>query len=137
MILSRTSTYGIKALMSLARRDDKNLVTISTLAHEYRIPLKSLQAIFLILKKGGILNSKLGKGGGFTLAVPASELTVGRIIRTIEGDYAPLSCLSVTNFSLCPECSDVNGCTVRMIMSDVHQAIDSVLNSVTLAQMIE
>ena len=122
--------------MALSRRDSKDLVIISDLAHEERIPKKFLEAILLALKNGGILQSRIGKGGGYSLAVPARELTVGRIIRILEGDYAPLSCLSATNYSQCTDCDDLESCGIRLVMSDVHRAITSVLDSTPLARMV-
>jgi Rrf2 family protein len=137
MILSKKSIYGLKALLSLARRDSKDLVIISDLAREENIPKKFLEAILLALKNGGILHSRIGKGGGYSLAVPARELTVGRIIRILEGDYAPLACLNATNYSQCTDCNDMESCGIRLVMSDVHRALISVLDSALLSGMVE
>jgi Rrf2 family protein len=137
MILSKKSTYGLKALMALARREGQGLVIISELAREARIPKKFLEAILLALKNGGILQSRIGKGGGYSLAIPASELTMGRIIRTLEGDCAPLSCLRDAGYPHCTECEGTDFCGIRHIMSDVHLAIASVLDSAPLSTIIE
>jgi Rrf2 family protein len=137
MILSKKSTYGVKALMALAKRDGQGLMIISDLAREARIPKKFLEAILLALKNGGILQSRIGKGGGYSMAVPAGELTLGRIIRTLEGDYAPLSCLRDASYPHCTECEGGELCGIRHVMSDVHKAIASVLDSAFLSGIIE
>ncbi len=137
MFLSKKSTYGLKALMALARREGKGLIIIADLAREERIPKKFLEAILLALKNGGILHSRIGKGGGYSLAVPAGKLTVGRIIRILEGDYAPLSCLRDTQYAHCTECDGMELCGIRQVMADVHRSVTSVLDTVCLSGMVE
>ena len=137
MILTRKSTYGLKALITLARRSEQGVILISELAREAKIPKKFLEAILLALKNGGVLRSKIGKGGGYTLAIPAQNLSIGRIIRILEGDYAPINCLSSTNNSRCDECSSELSCGIRLVMADVQQAMSSVFETVMLADVIE
>jgi Rrf2 family protein len=137
MLLSRKSTYGLKALMNLARNPERGQVLISELANEERIPRKFLEAILLALKNGGVLTSRIGKGGGYSLAVAPRSLIVGRIIRILEGDLAPVSCLSGENPVRCDECDDMASCGIRLVMADVQSAMNSVLDTVTLAEMVE
>ena len=137
MMLSKKSTYGLRALMNLARNLERGQVLISELAQEERIPKKFLEAILLALKNGGILHSRIGKGGGYSLAVPAGKLTVGRIIRILEGDYAPLSCLRDTKYAHCTECDGMELCGIRQVMADVHRAVASVLDTALLSGMVE
>ena len=123
--------------MALARREGEGLIIISDLAREARIPKKFLEAILLALKNGGILQSRIGKGGGYSLAIPARELTMGRIIRTLEGEYAPLACLRDANYPHCTECDGTQQCGIRHVMSDVHRAVASVLDSAFLSGVVE
>jgi Rrf2 family protein len=137
MLLSKKSTYGLKALMNMARNAERGQVLISELAREENIPKKFLEAILLALKNGGILTSRIGKGGGYTLAAAPRSLTIGRVIRILEGDLAPVSCLGETNPVHCEECDDEASCGIRLVMADVQSAMNSVLNTVTLAEMVE
>ena len=137
MLLSKKSTYGLKALMNMARNAERGQVLISELAAEENIPKKFLEAILLALKNGGILTSRIGKGGGYTLAAAPRSLTVGRVIRILEGDLAPVSCLGETNPVRCEECDDEASCGIRLVMADVQSAMNSVLDTVTLAEMVE
>lgn len=134
--ISKRTQYGLKALVALGRRYRENPVLIATLSKEESIPLKFLEAILLDLKGHGVLESKKGKGGGYRLSRPPSTITVGSVIRMIEGPLAPLPCASETAFSPCPECPDIETCGTRMIMRDVRDAIAAVLDTTTLADLI-
>jgi Rrf2 family protein len=137
MLISKKSTYGIKALMNMSRNVERGQVLISELAREENIPKKFLEAILLALKNGGILTSRIGKGGGYSLALSPKVITIGRIIRILEGDFAPVSCLSETNYAKCDECDDEASCGIRLVLADVQSAMNSVLDTVTLAEMVE
>ncbi len=137
MLISKKSTYGIKALMNMTRNSERGQVLISELAREENIPKKFLEAILLALKNGGVLTSRIGKGGGYSLAQSPKGVTIGRIIRILEGDFAPVSCLSETNYAKCDECEDEASCGIRLVLADVQRAMNSVLDTVTLSEMVE
>src|SRR5215470_12539235 len=94
--ISKRTQYGLKAMLSLARRYGEGPVQIATIANEQTIPLKFLEVILLQLKGRGLLDSKKGKNGGYQLIEPPSTLTVGALIRLLEGPLAPLPCASET-----------------------------------------
>jgi Rrf2 family protein len=82
------------------------------------------------------LSSKKGKGGGYELSRPPSTITVGSLIRMMEGPLAPLPCARETAFQPCQECADVEGCGIRIIMRQVRDAMAEVLDKTTLADLI-
>jgi Rrf2 family protein len=131
------SKYAIKALSYMARTRDKESFLIAELAVAESIPKKFLEAILLTLKSQGILASRKGPGGGYWLAKSPSSITLGSIIRAFEGDLAPVSCLSESSSGPCPECTDTATCATRLAMADVQKAVSSVIDTVTLADMIE
>jgi len=137
MVLSKKSIYGLKALLNLARNPERGQALIATLAEEERIPKKFLEAILLALKNGGVLSSRIGKGGGYSLLIPARSLTIGKIIRILEGELAPVPCLNPTNTLRCDECNDVASCGIRLVMADVQHSISAIVDTVTLAEVIE
>jgi Rrf2 family protein len=92
--------------------------------------------ILLDLKGSGLLDSKKGPKGGYQLSRPPSTITVGSLIRLMEGPLAPLPCASETAFRPCPECVDVESCGTRIIMRQVRDAIANVLDRTTLADLI-
>jgi Rrf2 family protein len=133
--ISKRTQYGLKAMVSLGRRYGEGPVLIATLSKDERIPIKFLEGILLDLKSHGLL-SKTGKNGGYQLSRPPSTVTIGSIIRLMEGPLAPLPCASETAFRPCEECEDVEGCATRIIMRQVRDAIAGVLDRTTLAQLI-
>lgn len=137
MMLSKKSKYALKALHYLARQPDNQPVLIADLAKAENIPKKFLEFILLSLRKGGILQSRVGKGGGYSLAKPASRITIKAVLDILEGNIAPVKCLDGTNLSRCEECLDEKSCGIRLIMTDVHNTLSQLLNSLTLADMVE
>src|ERR1035438_8962168 len=87
--ISKRTQYGLKAMLALGRRYREGPVLIGTLAREEAIPIKFLEAILLDMKGRGLLDSKMGRKGGYFLIRPPSAITIGSIIRVIEGPLAP------------------------------------------------
>lgn len=135
-MISKKTIYAFKALIRLAAEPSGHPVLIADLAKHENIPKKFLEFILLTLRKGGILQSRVGKGGGYTLAVPANKIAIGSVVRILEGDIAPVPCLSKTNYSRCEECQDEAVCGIRLTMADVNSALSSVLDTLTLADML-
>jgi Rrf2 family protein len=135
-MISMRSIYALKALSVLARNRQKDNFLIADLAKEENIPKKFLEAILLSLKVKGILTSKKGPKGGYSLAKPPEDLTIGIIVEALEGDLSPIQCLNGAAHAGCPECNDGSSCGVKLVMADVKQAVGSVLYSVTLSDML-
>lgn len=136
-MLSKKTKYALKALIHLANRPTDEPVLISELASAENIPRKFLEAILLALKNAGLLQSKIGKGGGYSLAREPRSITIGTVVKVLEGGYAPVHCLNDASSPGCDECGDTSSCGIRLVMFDVMQAMSSVLESTTLADMIE
>lgn len=131
------SKYGLKALAYMARTLGKDSFLIAEIAQAEGIPKKFLEAILLTLKNNGILSSRKGPGGGYSLAKTPAAITVGEVIRAFEGDLIPLQCLSASVQAACPECVDEDTCGIKLVMADAERALSSVLDSVTLADMLQ
>ena len=131
-MLTRKSKYGIKAMLMLAEQPASAPVLIADLAKQQRIPRKLLEAILLDLKRHGLLQSKKGKGGGYFLRRDPREITIGQVIRLLDGPLALVPCASQTAYVPCEECVDVETCRVRLIMKDVRDATAHILDRTTL-----
>ncbi|HLK63147.1 MAG TPA: Rrf2 family transcriptional regulator [Bryobacteraceae bacterium] len=134
--ISKRTQYGLKAMLALGARFGEGPVLIATLSKDEAIPIKFLEVILLDLKSNGLLESKKGPRGGYQLSRPPSTITIGSLIRMMEGPLAPLPCASETAFRPCEECQDVESCGTRIIMRQVRDAIANVLDRTTLADLI-
>jgi len=110
---------------------------IADIAAEENIPRKFLELILLDLRKNGILESRKGKGGGYLLAKPASEVSFGRVIRLMDGPLAPLPCVSETAYRRCDECADEHTCEIRLVMKMVRDQTARILDGTTLADALD
>jgi Rrf2 family protein len=135
-MISKKTKYGLLAMMALGRRHGSGPILIADLAEEDGMPKKFLENILLTLKNAGILQSRKGKGGGYFLARPPEEIMVGQVIRTLEGPLAPVPCVSETAYQKCSECRDETACGIRLVMSDVRDAVAEILDKTSLKEML-
>ena len=134
MRLSRRSEYGLRALTDLVRTGSDVTVPLATLAQRNHLPPKFLEQIMATLKRGGIVRTTLGAHGGYALADDPSTVSIGRVIRLLDGALAPLPCVSLRYYSPC-SCPDESTCALRDIMLDVRDATLGILDGESLAEM--
>ena len=130
--LSKRTQYSLRALYALARNYGAGPLLITNLARDEAIPKKFLEQILLAMKGAGFVASKKGKGGGYMLAQSPQKITVGAVIRALEGPLAPLPCASETRFRKCDECVDIQTCGTRIVMRRVRDATAAILDETTL-----
>jgi Rrf2 family protein len=134
--ISKRTQYGLKAMLALGYRYGDGPTPIATLSKQESIPIRFLELILLDLKGHGLLNSKKGPHGGYQLDRAPSKITIGSLIRIMEGPLAPLPCASETAFRPCAECIDVDSCGTRIIMRQVRDATAEVLDRTSLADLL-
>jgi Rrf2 family protein len=134
--ISKKTKYALRALFALARKYDQGPVLIATLAAQERIPKKFLELILLELKNQGILSSKRGKGGGYFLNRDPSQISLGDVIRVLDGPLAPIACVSQTAYRRCEECVDEATCGIRDVMQHVRDAATKILDEESLAGIL-
>lgn len=134
-MLSNKAKYGLKALVYLADNRGR-AVQSAEIAEAQNLPKKFLDTILLEIKNLGVISSKKGKGGGYTLLRPTDTISLGQVIRALDGPFAPVPCVSRTAYARCSDCSDEGICVVRPIMQEVRDAISNVLDNRTLHDMI-
>ncbi len=134
-MLTNKGKYALKAMVHLAAQEPGVLAQVADIAEQNVISKKFLDAILTDLRRAGLVYSKKGKGGGYTLARPAREISVGTIVRTIDGPLAPIACASVTAYRPCDDCTDLKTCQVRIMMIAARNAIANVLDNTNLAEM--
>jgi Rrf2 family protein len=138
MRLSKRGEYGLRAMISLAEFASKGnppvMMQIKEISEREQISPKFLEQILLTLKNAGFLHSKMGIGGGYYLARPAGEITLGQIFRVLDGPVAPIRCVSQMAYEPCG-CPDEETCGLRLVMGDVRNAIADILDHTSLADV--
>jgi Rrf2 family protein len=135
-MLQKKSKYAIHALLALAQRPEQEPVLIADLAAQERIPKKFLEFILLVLRNKGILQSKRGRGGGYFLGRKPEAISLGEVIRALDGPLAPVPCVSHTAYRKCDECEDELTCGIRSVMNDVRDATAAIFDRESLADML-
>ena len=135
MKITKTGEYAIKAMIELAINYDKGVseTLISHIAGRGNIPPKYLEQILVTLKRGGVVTSKRGVGGGYTLSRPPSDISLGEIIRVVEGPLAPLNCASKKFHVTCPH---EPTCGLYSVMCEVRNAIANVVDNISLKDVV-
>jgi Rrf2 family protein len=138
MKLSKRGEYALRALidLGLAYEAGRELLQLQEIANKENIPKGFLEQIFLQLREAGYINAKRGKLGGYYLAKPADSISMGAVVRLVDGPLAPIGCVSQTQYEKC-SCPDEEHCGLRILMLDVRNAIANILDRYTLAHVIE
>src|SRR4029453_2735179 len=136
--LSKRGEYALRALIDLGIASELGwpMLQISELASKEKLPIKFLEQIFTQLKAAGYVESRRGKFGGYSLARPMNRIKFGEVIRLIEGPLAPIRCVTQTADAplFCP---DEIPCGLRILMFDGRNAISTILDRYTLADIVE
>jgi Rrf2 family protein len=133
-MLTNKGKYGLKAMLHLAGLREGEIAQVAQIAEANHIPKKFLDQIFADLRRASLVHSKKGKAGGYALSKPANEIRVGQIIRALDGPIAPFLCASANFYRPCDDC-DEKECAVRRLMIEARNALSSVLDTKTLADM--
>jgi Rrf2 family protein len=134
MKISKKGEYALKALIELAVDYDKGetLTLVNEIVERTNIPYMYLEQILLNLKNGGVVVSKRGVGGGYSLTRPPENISLGEVIRIVEGPLAPLNCVSVRAHVACPE---EPICGLYSVMREVRDAIANILEKISLKEV--
>jgi Rrf2 family protein len=138
MKISKRGEYALRALIDfgIAHELGRPLMKIGELVEKERLPVKFLEQILTQLRGAGYIETKRGKAGGYFLAKPPREISLGQVIRLIDGPLAPISCVSVTAYEPC-SCPDEAHCGLRMLMLDVRNAIARILDRYVLGDVVD
>ena len=134
MKITYKGDYALKALFQLALKyNEGGVVSITEIAKPGDMPTKFLEQILLTLRKGGFVKSKRGINGGFFLARHPKDITVGEVIRFIEGPIEPISCIEEDCYK---GCKDTASCIFRDVWKEVKQAISVVVDTLTFEELV-
>jgi len=132
MILSTKGRYGLKMMYEFALNYGKGPMSLKEVAQKQHLSETYLEQLIAHLKKAGLVISVRGAQGGYELKRKPVEITVGEIIRVLEGSLAPSECVLDDE----PECSNAEYCVTRLIWEKIRDSINNVVDSITLNDMI-
>ena len=133
MKLSTKGRYGLKAIFELALKEEENLpLSLKYIADKNGLSEQYLEQIFAILKKSGLVKSVRGSQGGYYLSKPSSQITVGQVLRALEGPMAPADCVLEED----ADCENSDFCVTKVVWQRIKDSVDGVIDSVTLKDMV-
>lgn len=134
MKLSTKGKYGVRAVYEIARHFGKGPITIKEIAERQGISFSYLEQILHKLGKAGLIESVRGPAGGYLLAKEPLHLTIGDIIRTLEGPIALSHCLEPGDTG---DCNQADDCVARMVWTKVGAKIEEALDSITFEDLLQ
>ncbi|MBB5223747.1 Rrf2 family protein [Amaricoccus macauensis] len=137
-MISQKAKYALKALGTLAEEKARGggALTIEEIATRAGVPKRFLEHILLVIKNGGIIGSRRGRIGGYQLIKDPATVTLGAVLRLIDGPIAPLPCLSRGAYQRCEDCQDEATCAIRRAFGDVFAAYLLLIESMTVEDLI-
>ena len=134
MKLSTRGRYGLRALIDLAVHSQDGAVSIQSIAKRQSISDNYLEQLMAKLKKAGLVTSSRGACGGYRLAVPASEISVGDVLRALEGNLEAVECQGLK-----PEggCESADFCVTKHVWQKINESITQAVDEIMLEELIE
>jgi Rrf2 family protein len=132
MKLSTRTRYAVRAIIELAQNDSKKPLQLKIIAQRQEISVKYLEQLMAVLRSAGFVRSIRGSKGGYMLAKAPNEIKLNDVMHRLEGTVATVEC--VENDDYCSRSAD---CAARYLSTQVEQAIDRVLEGITLQDLVE
>lgn len=131
MRITYKGDYALKALLDLTLHYEQKISTINDVAKRIDAPVKFLEQVLLDLKKGGFVESRRGNVGGYQLAKDPADITIGEVVRFIDGPIEPIACVE-KGYS---NCVDLNKCVFKNIWKKVVRATSDIIDNVNFADL--
>lgn len=135
MKLSTKGRYGLRAMVDIAYYGKGQPVSITNISSRQNITVRYLEQLLGKLRKAGLIQSIRGAQGGYILAKPADEISVGAILRALEGDLTPVACSEITGDE--GKCSGANSCVTKYVWKRINDSIQKTVDSIWLSELVE
>jgi Rrf2 family protein len=132
MKLSTRTRYAVRAMIELAQNEANRPLQLKIIANRQDISVKYLEQLMAILRSAGLIRSVRGSKGGYVLARPPNQVRLSDILHCLEGPVTTVECVEDSNY-----CVRAAECAARQIWTKVQQAIEEVLQSITLQDVVE
>lgn len=133
MKISTKGRYGLRLMLDLAVHNDEGLIPLKDISQRQEISEKYLEQIMMLLNRASLVRSVRGSQGGYTLSRPAKDITVGDVLRTMEGSLSPVDCVDDDGAN----CEMAASCVTKDVWCKIKEAIDDVVDHITLSDLAE
>lgn len=134
MKITTKGRYGLRALIDLAQYSEIEPVSINSIAARQGISERYLEQLMTLLKKAGLIKSIRGAGGGYVLAKAVDKISVGDVLRALEGNLEPVEC---TAFSEEAPCEASGGCVTKYVWRKINESINRTVDEISLEQLVK
>lgn len=134
MRITTTGRYGLRAILDIAVQEDDKPVLRQEIAHRQEISAEYIAQIFRALINAGLVKSQKGPGGGYTLMRPPALISLGEILRALEGPFAAVPCVLPDNPT---RCTRIDTCATHLVWVRLSQTIEIFLDSISLAELAD
>ena len=132
MKISKKGKYGLRAMIDLAQYSEQEAVSISSIAQRQKISESYLEQLVAKLKKAGLVVSIRGAAGGYRLARPASGISVGDVLRALEGDVRAVICTAQTEEG----CEGEELCVTKYVWQRINESIEKTVDEMMIDQLV-
>lgn len=132
--ISTKGRYGLRALIDLAQYSEIEPVSISSIASRQGISERYLEQLMTLLKKAGLIKSIRGAAGGYVLAKDLEEISVGDVLRALEGKLEPVECAA---FGGGDSCEAAGGCVTKYVWQRINESINKTVDEISLKQLVD
>ena len=134
MKISTKGRYGLRALIDLAQYSEIEPVSINSIAMRQGISERYLEQLMTLMKKAGLIKSIRGAGGGYVLAKEIEDISVGDVLRALEGNLQPVECAAFSQEGSC----EVSGvCVTKYVWQRINESINKTVDEISLKQLVE
>ena len=132
--ISTKGRYGLRALIDLAQYSEIEPVSASSIANRQGISERYLEQLLTLMKKAGLIKSIRGAGGGYVLAKHEEEISVGDVLRALEGNLESVEC---TAFGQEDICEAAGGCVTKYVWQRINESINRAVDEINLKQLVD
>jgi Rrf2 family protein len=134
--LSTKGRYGLRAFIDLAVYGAIEPVPLASVAARQEISYRYLEQLMGKLKRAGLVKSIRGVNGGYLLAKAANDISVGEVLRALEGDLKPVECAAI-DADVALHCSSVDGCVSKIVWQRIHDSITNAVDNIFIGELVE
>ena len=132
--LSTKGRYGLRAVLDIALNSEEEAVALSSIAERQNISISYLEQLIAKLRKAEIVKSTRGAKGGYVLARPAEEISIGEILRCLEGDLSPVDCAEIMGGESTCSASDI--CVTKFVWKRINDSINEAVDNLMLSELV-